>query len=154
MMGCWDDRVLAWRVEGWRVEGWRVAGWLAHGQRMTPLVKRPGTTTSSPSASTMERRELRRESSAIFKTELNCKASRSQASRGQAWRSQAWRRQAMRAARRALGRRRSGTWVGAVRRRGYRRWRVSSVLDFSVLIRKAATAIATGLLQCNLITCI
>ena len=70
-MGCWDDRVLAWRVEGWRVEGWRVAGWLAHGQRMTPLVKRPGTTTSSPSASTMERRELRRESSAIFKTELN-----------------------------------------------------------------------------------
>ena len=61
---------------GWeRVRRWsgscstaKVPHMIAHGQRMTPLVKRPGTTTSSPSASTMERRELRRWSSAIFKS--------------------------------------------------------------------------------------
>ena len=67
MLGCWGVRVL----------GWGGGVWLAHGQRITLLVKQPGTTTSSPSASTMERRGTPfssarpRWSSAIFKTELN-----------------------------------------------------------------------------------
>ena len=56
-------RVAGWGgAECWGVGCWglaeRLAGWLAHGQRMTPLVKQPGTMTSSPSSSTLERREV------------------------------------------------------------------------------------------------